>query len=64
MSDWQRRLNVRKKIKIWWLQMLISFRMDRMEECKRQQRAAGIDFEVHRIKRNNLEAKLQRAWYE
>lgn len=64
MSDLQRSLNVIKKIKLWLLNVRIDYHDSMMDMCDREVRETLAEKQAHRLKRENLEARLTRAWYE
>lgn len=52
-----------KKIHIWWLGLLIDYHQEVMNETGFEKLEIARKYEAHRQKRNNLEARLTKAFY-
>lgn len=55
--------NVVKKIKIWWLGLLIDYHKASIDECNTRVLIEAKKRDAHRVKRDNLEARLTRVFY-
>lgn len=52
-----------KKIHIWWLGILIDYHQASIDECNTKVLIEAKKRDAHRVKRNNLEARLERVFY-
>lgn len=53
-----------KKIHIWVIGLLIDYHQASIDECNTNVVIEVKKRDAHRVKRNNLTERLQRAWYE